>query len=46
MPFITEELWTVTAEQGRSAPQLLALTEWPERSMGLRTMPPKPKSAG
>ncbi|HEY1473899.1 MAG TPA: valine--tRNA ligase [Pseudolabrys sp.] len=29
MPFITEELWAVTAEQGPQRPQLLALTDWP-----------------
>ncbi len=30
MPFITEELWTVTAEQGPKRDSLLALTEWPD----------------
>jgi valyl-tRNA synthetase len=30
MPFITEELWTVTAEQGPKRSQLLALSEWPK----------------
>ncbi len=29
MPFITEELWAVTAEQGPKRSALLALTEWP-----------------
>ncbi len=29
MPFITEELWAVTAEQGPKRSTLLALTEWP-----------------
>ncbi len=29
MPFITEELWAVTAEQGPKRAQLLALTDWP-----------------
>jgi valyl-tRNA synthetase len=29
MPFITEELWTVTAKQGPKRSALLALTEWP-----------------
>jgi valyl-tRNA synthetase len=29
MPFITEELWTVTAEQGPKRSQLLALSNWP-----------------
>ena len=30
MPFITEELWAVTAEQGPKRANLLALSEWPE----------------
>ena len=30
MPFITEELWAVTAEQGPKRSQLLALTGWPK----------------
>jgi valyl-tRNA synthetase len=30
MPFITEELWTVTAEQGPKRSQLLALSDWPK----------------
>jgi valyl-tRNA synthetase len=29
MPFITEELWGVTAEQGTSRPHMLALDVWP-----------------
>jgi valyl-tRNA synthetase len=29
MPFITEELWTVTAEGGVARPDLLALSPWP-----------------
>jgi valyl-tRNA synthetase len=29
MPFITEELWAVTAEQGPKRFQLLALSDWP-----------------
>ena len=29
MPFITEELWAVTAEQGPKRPNLLALSQWP-----------------
>jgi valyl-tRNA synthetase len=29
MPFITEELWAVTAEQGPKRANLLALSEWP-----------------
>jgi valyl-tRNA synthetase len=29
MPFITEELWAVTAEQGPKRASLLALTPWP-----------------
>ena len=29
MPFITEELWAVTAEQGPKRSQLLALSDWP-----------------
>src|SRR5262249_52353754 len=29
MPFITEELWRVTAENGPAREQLLALTAWP-----------------
>lgn len=30
MPFITEELWAVTAEQGPKRANLLALTDWPK----------------
>jgi len=30
MPFITEELWAVTAEQGPQRSQLLALSDWPK----------------
>jgi valyl-tRNA synthetase len=30
MPFITEELWAVTAEQGPKRSQLLALSDWPK----------------
>jgi valyl-tRNA synthetase len=30
MPFITEELWSVTAEQGAAREQMLALSAWPE----------------
>jgi valyl-tRNA synthetase len=30
MPFITEELWGVTAEQGAARAQMLALSAWPE----------------
>jgi valyl-tRNA synthetase len=29
MPFITEELWAVTAEQGAKRPHMLALDAWP-----------------
>jgi valyl-tRNA synthetase len=29
MPFITEELWAVTAEQGAAREQMLALSAWP-----------------
>jgi valyl-tRNA synthetase len=29
MPFITEELWAVTAEQGPKRDSMLALSEWP-----------------
>jgi valyl-tRNA synthetase len=29
MPFVTEELWQVTAEGGPARPELLALTRWP-----------------
>jgi valyl-tRNA synthetase len=29
MPFVTEELWQVTAESGPSRPTLLALADWP-----------------
>jgi valyl-tRNA synthetase len=32
MPFITEELWRVTAEEGRKRQALLALTPWPEHA--------------
>ena len=30
MPFITEELWAVTAEQGPKRASLLALSDWPK----------------
>ena len=30
MPFITEELWAVTAEQGPKRASLLALSQWPK----------------
>ena len=30
MPFITEELWAVTAEQGPKRSTLLALSQWPQ----------------
>jgi valyl-tRNA synthetase len=30
MPFLTEELWQVTAEGGPARPNLLALTPWPD----------------
>ncbi len=30
MPFITEELWAVTAEQGPKRSDLLALSDWPK----------------
>ena len=30
MPFITEELWTVTAEKGPKRSNLLALSQWPQ----------------
>jgi valyl-tRNA synthetase len=30
MPFITEELWAVTAEQGPKRSHLLALSDWPK----------------
>jgi valyl-tRNA synthetase len=30
MPFITEELWGVTAEQGAAREQMLALSAWPK----------------
>jgi valyl-tRNA synthetase len=32
MPFISEELWRVTAEQGPRREQMLALSDWPELS--------------
>jgi valyl-tRNA synthetase len=32
MPFITEELWAVTAEQGPKRDQLLVLANWPAHS--------------
>src|SRR4029079_14471584 len=32
MPFITEELWAVTAEQGPRREALLALSPWPQLS--------------
>src|SRR5262252_5059230 len=32
MPFITEELWRVTAEEGPQRTDLLALTAWPQHS--------------
>ena len=45
MPFITEELWAVTAEQGPKRAQLLVLSEWPKLE-ALPTTRRKPKSAG
>ncbi len=30
MPFVTEELWRVTAEQGAARPHMLALGGWPQ----------------
>jgi valyl-tRNA synthetase len=30
MPFVTEELWGVTAEEGERRPHMLALDAWPE----------------
>ena len=30
MPFITEELWAVTAEQGPKREHMLALAAWPQ----------------
>ena len=30
MPFITEELWAVTADQGSARPHMLALDAWPQ----------------
>jgi valyl-tRNA synthetase len=33
MPFITEELWSVTAEKGPLRDNLLALTPWPSHQM-------------
>jgi len=30
MPFVTEELWWVTAEQGAKRPHMLALDAWPQ----------------
>ena len=44
MPFITEELWAVTAEQAPKR-SLLALSDWPS-SKALPTTRPKPRSAG
>jgi valyl-tRNA synthetase len=32
MPFITEELWRVTAEEGPKRPSLLALAAWPKHA--------------
>ncbi|WP_157019152.1 valine--tRNA ligase [Mesorhizobium xinjiangense] len=33
MPFITEELWALTAGEGRSRDDLLCLTAWPEAGL-------------
>ena len=46
MPFITEELWQVTAEQGPKRHHMLALDR-PGRSMTASTiLRPRPRSAG
>ena len=46
MPFITEELWAVTAEQGPKRSSLLALSPWPHAAKASPTTKPKPRSAG
>ncbi len=46
MPFITEELWAVTAEQGAEAASLLALERLAEARQASTTTRPKPRSAG
>ena len=45
MPFITEELWAVTAEQGPKRANLLALAHG-RSSTASPTTKPKPRSAG
>ena len=45
MPFITEELWAVTAEQ-RPRVRLLASEQWPTLEGLCSTTKPKPRSAG
>ena len=45
MPFVTEELWAVTAERRPSATALLVLAAWPTARTSATTRP-KPRSAG
>ena len=46
MPFITEELWRVTGEQGPKRDALLVLADWPQASTASTTPRPRPRSAG
>ena len=46
MPFVTEELWRVTAEQGPPRDGLLALAPWPQAHAALRPRGREPRSAG
>ena len=46
MPFITEELWQVTAEQGPKRDSLLVLADWPQLRRPRRRRRPRPRSAG
>ena len=47
MPFITEELWRVTADRRPPrATSLLALAAWPKHDAASTTRKPKPRSAG
>ncbi len=45
-PFITEELWRVTAERGPKRDHLLVLSRTGRSTKGSRTKRPRPRSAG
>ena len=46
MPFVTEELWRVTAEGGPARDGLLALAPWPQARRRSTISKPRPRSAG